>query len=172
MNHVALAFALFALSTPLMAKIPDIYQPFVVTAKLSFSERRFDLTEAVKHARATGKPLLIYVGAEDCPPCKQFSTFLIENVASLKDPIANVVVVDIRTWLRGPKIVFAIGSREFSTAEFKAMTGDSRQEFTFPYFWFVDSELRQVKQLPVGSSNYMSVDRLRELIVVPVSGKR
>jgi thioredoxin-related protein len=172
MNYVALALALFTFSAPLMAKIPDIYQPIVVTARMSFSERRFDLTEAVKHSQATGKPMLIYVGAEDCPPCKLFSTFLIENVAALKDPIANVVVVDIRTWLRGPKIVFAIGSREYSTAEFMALTGDSRQEFSFPYFWFVDSELRQVRQLPIGSSNYMSVDRLRDLIVTPVSGKR
>ena len=166
-RSTALAFVLITFSALLHAGVPEAYRPLVVTADFSFSERRFDLTEAVQQARISGRPLFIYVGAEDCAPCKQFSGFLLENFASLRDPLAAVVLVDVRTWMRGPKISFTVGQRQFSVNEFKARTGDQRQQFAYPYFWLLKSDLQQIRQLPSGSANYMPVERLRKLILVP-----
>jgi thioredoxin-related protein len=161
------AIALAVLAAHAQARIPEVYGPVVVTAPFSFSEREFDLTDAVDKARASGKPLFIYLGAEDCAPCKQFSAFLKDNHAELAQMFRAVVLVDIRTWLKGPKISFAVGQTRFSSDEFKIQVGDQSRSLSYPSFWFLDANLKPIRILPPGSANYMSVTRLRELIRMP-----
>ncbi len=151
-------------TTAAYAHIPVEYQPLVVEAEFSFSERLFDLTHAVEKSKTTGKPLLIYVGASDCGPCRQFTAFLASNRPALKDSFDKLLVVDVRTWLKGPTMSFVVGRQRYSTQEFKALVGDGNRAFVFPYLWLVDPSLRQVRQLPVGTENYVAVTRLRDLL--------
>jgi len=90
------------------AEIPDAYQPLVIKPAFSFTERRVDLTPALLQARRLNKPLLVYLGAYDCPPCKRYTGFLENHVEAMRPALDAVVVLDIRTWLKGPKLVFQI----------------------------------------------------------------
>jgi thiol-disulfide isomerase/thioredoxin len=150
-----------------VAKIPAEYRPMVVEPPSNFSERVFDLTNAVDRANREGKALFIYLGAEDCPPCRQYFLFLEDNREQLKSSFDRVIVVDIRTWLKGPALVFKVGDKRFSFVGFNALVGDTNRTLTYPYYWLITPDLKQVKQLPRGSTNYMSVDRHRELLRLP-----
>ncbi|MEK7436484.1 MAG: thioredoxin family protein [Pseudomonadota bacterium] len=149
------------------ADIPVEYNPLVVEAPFSFSERVFDLTSAVDRANRENKPLYIYLGADDCPPCKAYSAFLQKNRELLKASFDRVIFVDIRTWLKGPALVFKIGGNRYSLAKFKALVGDANRSLTYPYFWLLTPSLRQVKQLPLGTANYMPVDKQIEILRLP-----
>jgi hypothetical protein len=162
----ALVLAFFA--TPLCATIPDAYKPIVVKAPFSLSSRVFDLTQAVDRARAENKPLYIYLGADDCLPCGDYYRFLENNHDALREAFARVVLVDIRSWLRVTVMEFKVGERRFSFDEFKALVGDkSKGSLTYPYFWLLTPELKQIKQLPRGSRHYMPVDKQLNILRLP-----
>lgn len=149
------------------AAVPDEYHPLIVMAPASETERLFDITAAVDLARAEGKPLYLYLGAEDCGPCKVYSKFLRDNEAELLAGFKKVVLVDIRTSIRGADVVFKVGSRRYTLAEFKAVVGDKNRSLTYPYFWMVSADLKMVKEMPWGSGNYMPVRRQLEVLQVP-----
>lgn len=149
------------------AGIPDRFQPLIIEAPFSFSERQFDLTDALERAQRDGKPMLIYVGAQDCPPCRNIELFLDKHAEQLKPALDKVIVVDIRSWLRGPKLQFKVRDQVFSWAEFKAAIGDANPNRSYPTFWLISPQLRQVKQLPAGSSHFMDVERFTEAIKQP-----
>ena len=128
------------------------------------SERLFDLTPAVNKAKADNKRLFIYLGANDCPPCKVFSQFLSENEQALKPALAGVVLVDIRTWLKGSRIVFKVGDVRYVFSEFKATVGDKNTVLTYPYYWLLTPELTQVRQLSRKPSDYTSVESLLSVL--------
>lgn len=166
MRNAILSLLVFC-ATNAVAKIPAEYQPVVVEAPFSFSERVFDLSSAVDVAARGGKPLYIYLGAEDCPPCREYNTFLQRNRVELKEPFERVVIVDIRTWLKGPALVFKVGEKRYSFSEFKALVGDTNNPLSYPYYWLLSPSLRQLKQLPVGSRHYMPVEKQLEVLRVP-----
>lgn len=149
------------------AAIPDSYAPWVVEAPFSLRERVFDLTPAVQTAQKNGQALFIYLGAADCPPCVQYKQFLKQNAAELKPAFAKVVVVDIRTWLRGPTMVLKINDQRLSFKQFKTMVGDSTTSLLYPSFWLLSPDLKQIKQLLSGTSNYLSVEQLLEILKFP-----
>jgi hypothetical protein len=152
---------------PVSATIPDEYVPLVVKAPFAFTERVFDLTPAVELARRERKPLFIYLGAADCPPCVEYKHFLTKHREELRDAFSRVVLVDIRTWIRGPAIHFTVDGRRYTFDEFKAQVGDVTTQFTYPYFWFVSADLKQLRQLPRGSRNYLSVESQVEVLRIP-----
>ncbi len=141
-----------------VADIPDSYKPVVIEPPFSFGERLIDLTLVIKKAISEGKPILLYMGAQDCPPCRQYEQFLIQHRSEVAAAYEPLMLVEVRSWLKGPQIVFQAGDRRFSLTEFKAVLGDKNKVFTWPYWWLISPDLKQIKQLPQGSSHYLTVD--------------
>lgn len=139
------------------ADIPASYQPVVPQPAFSFTQRLFDLTPAFEQARAQNKPVFVYLGASDCPPCVDYTRFLDKQRDALKPAFDGVVLVDLRTWLRGPSVKLALDGKQYTVAEFKAMVGDQNPGFSYPWFWLLSSSGKQLKQLPYGLDAYMSV---------------
>lgn len=124
----------------------------------------FDLTDAVAKAKAEAKPLFIYLGAYDCPPCKDYEAFLEKKQAQLQGAFAKLVVVDLRTWLKGPKLVFKFGDRTYRVKEFKDLVGDQNAALLYPSYWLLSPELNQIRQLPQGSKAYLDVEEHKRLL--------
>jgi hypothetical protein len=152
-------------ATAARAEFPDYYKPVAVEPPFSFTERVFDLTPAFARAQVEGKPMFVYVGAYDCPPCKDYERFIQKHRADLEPAFQNVVIVDIRTWLKGPKFIFKIGEKRFTLSEFRALVGDQQQVFTYPYYWLLSTEPKQLRQLPLGSRHYMDVERHKSYLL-------
>lgn len=99
----AASAAVYCCSVPAAyAAVPDAYHPLVVVAPASETERVFDITAAIERAKSERKPVYLYLGAEDCGPCKVYSKFLLENEAELIAEFRKVVLVDVRTSIKGP----------------------------------------------------------------------
>lgn len=149
------------------AEIPDSFQPLVVKPPFSFSERLIDLTPAFQKSQQMKKPMLIYLGAADCPPCKNYTLFLEQHKDELQEALSDVVLVDIRTWLKGPKLTFQIFDKKYSVDEFVTRSGDTRNWGGYPWWWFLNPDGKQVRQLPKGSQHFTKVESHVELIKVP-----
>lgn len=139
------------------ADIPSSYQALVPQPPFSFTQRLFDLTPAFEQARAQNKPVFVYLGASDCPPCVDYTKFLDRQRDALKPAFDGVVLVDLRTWLRGPSVKLALDGKQYTVAEFKAMVGDQNPGFSYPWFWLLSPGGKQLKQLPYGLDAYMTV---------------
>jgi hypothetical protein len=166
MSLVRAVLLLFALLQAGLAaaQIPDRFQPLVVEAPFALSERRFDLNPAIAKARAEKKLLFVYLGAHDCPYCVQYVRFLRANTEALLPVYSRHVVVDIRTWLKGPDPTFLVGDRKHTFAEFQAVVGDrGRKRVVYPYFWLLTPELK-AKPLPAGTQLFRSLDEHRKAL--------
>jgi hypothetical protein len=148
------------------AAIPNEYTPVVVEAPFSLRERVFDLMPAVEASRKTGKPLFIYLGATDCPPCLDYKRFLSSHRAELKSAFSEFIVVDIRTWLRGPTMYIKVDDKRLTFNQFKALVGDTSKTLVFPSFWLLSPELKQLKQLPSGVKDYLNVGQHLEILKI------
>ena len=155
---------LFVAVHPAHAGIPDFYQPLVITPPSNSAERLIDLTPAFEKAKQLNKPILIYLGAEDCPPCKQYTAFLEKHKEEMKSVLAKCVLVDIRTWLEGPKLVFEVYDKRYTDAEFKTFVGDVRHELRYPTFWYLTQDGKQARQLPQSSLYFRSVASHMEML--------
>jgi len=149
------------------AEIPDLYAPIVPPAAFSFTQRLFDLDPAFARARQLDKPLFIYLGASDCPPCVDYVKFLDTHHAAMKPVLDSVVVVDLRTWLRGPKVALQLGGKTYTVEEFKALVGDHNPGFSYPWFWLLTPQGRQLRQLPYGLEPFMTVAGHARLLARP-----
>jgi thiol-disulfide isomerase/thioredoxin len=140
------------------AEIPASYSPVVLHAQPDTAEERvFDLTAAFERARRSGKPVLIYLGAAECPPCRQYTQFLSEHEAQLRAPFGKVIVVDVRTSIRGPRPTFVFDGHRYSTLEFKAVIGNTQPGLSYPTWWLISPQGRQVRQLPRGVEQFLDV---------------
>jgi len=139
------------------SEIPRQYHPTTVLAPFNLSARVFDLTPVLQEARRQRKPAFIYFGAKDCGPCKEYTRFLQENESQLVPIFEKFVIADVVTWLRGPKIIFAIEGRHFTFDEFKAHVADRNDGFAYPWFWIIHPNGKQVRQIPQGTTPYLSV---------------
>ena len=148
------------------AAIPNDYSPVVVEAPFSLRERAFDLQPAVESSRKTGKPLFIYLGAADCPPCLQYKRFLASHRSELKDAFSEFVVVDIRTWLRGPTMYVKVDDKRLTFNQFKTWVGDTSKNLVFPSFWMLSPELKQLKQMPSGVNDFLSVTQHLDILKI------
>jgi len=153
-----LLVALLFLVQAARAELPEVYHPIVVKPPFSLSERVFDLTPAFEKAKAKNMPVLVYLGAADCPPCKEYTKFLEMHEKELVPVFAKFVVVEIRTWLRGGALVFKIGEHKYTDAQFTSLIGDVNPGRYYPAWWLLTPEARQVRQLPSGSSNFLNVN--------------
>ena len=146
------------------AAVPAELNPLVVEAPFSFFVREFDLTKAFEKAKAENKPMFIYLDARDCPPCQEYSKFLSMNLERLKPHFDKLVLVDIRTTLRGSTLSFRIRDKNYSFEEFKSLVGDNNVGMTYPYYWLISPAGYQVRQLPRGSGNYTELERHIEIL--------
>jgi thioredoxin-related protein len=145
----AFAALLLLLAVAAQAEIPAAYSPIVLQAPAAgVDERVFDLTAAFRRAREEGKPLLVYLGAPDCPACREYTRFLRDHQSALAALFANAVVVDIRTSIRGPRPTFVLDGRRYGVAEFKALIGNTDPGLSYPTLWLIDPHGRQVRPLP------------------------
>ncbi len=160
-------FATLMVGGPAQAAIPDALEPLVVEAPFSVTGRVFDLTDAFQRAAVENKPVFIYLGAKDCSSCAAYSNFLELNASLLKPSFERLVVVDIRTRMGGLPMVFKIGEKRYSFEAFKRLVGDQNKFLTFPYFWLVGPDLKQLRQLPMGAFEETRVERHIELMRVP-----
>ena len=166
MNLPRTGLILLALVQPPLAaaQIPDPFRPLVVEAPFALSERRFDLNPAIAKARAEKKLLFVYLGARDCPYCVQYERFLRANIDALLPVYSRHVVVDIRTWLKGPDPAFLAGGRKYSFGEFNAVVGDRGPKSPrYPYFWLLTPDLK-AKPLPNGTRLFSSVEEHRRAL--------
>jgi thiol-disulfide isomerase/thioredoxin len=163
----ALALLSLLFTPAARAEIPDFFEPVVVSSPFSFSERLFDLTPAFQKARQLHQPLLVYLGASDCPPCRDYTLFLERHKAEMKPLFAGLVLVDIRTWLRGATPVFRIDGQRYSVEQFKALVGDTRAGFYYPSWWLLASDGHALKELPRYEANYATVEAHRRLLQFP-----
>lgn len=156
------AFVL-CLAVAARAEIPAGYSPIVLQAPSAAAEERvFDLTAAFRRAREEGRPLLVYLGAAECPPCRQYTQFLRDHQAELAPLFARAVVVDIRTSIRGPRPTFALDGHRYSVAEFKALIGNTDPGLSYPTLWLIGPQGRQVRALPRGVGEWLDVGSYAE----------
>ena len=132
------------------AQIPTDLAPFVVTPVASGPARVFDLSPALEQSKQVNKPLLLYLGASDCTYCKSYTAFLSRNTAAMKIALADVILVDIRSSLRGPRPSFQIFDKTYTAAEFKSRIGDSTSGLRYPSWWLLDSNAQQLRPWPSG----------------------
>lgn len=165
MNIVLTVFlSALLLGNPLAyADIPDSYIPVVIDP-FGFNERLIDLTAVTARAKTEGRPILLYMGAKDCPPCRDYEQFLIKHRNPLGGTYSPLLLVEVRSWLKGPKLVLKVADKRYSLQEFKVLVGDGNKVFSWPYWWLLSADLRQIKQLPVGASHYLDVERHKALL--------
>lgn len=160
---LGLGLGLAMLFASARAEIPDSYSPVILTANPeSAAERVFDLTPAFERARRLNRRVLIYLGAAECPPCRRYTGFLIEHERELRPLFGRVVVVDVRTSIRGPRPTFLLDGQRYSTLEFKAYMGNIDPGLSYPTWWLVDNAGRQVRSLPRGVEQFLDVSRYRD----------
>lgn len=150
------------------AEIPAGYSPIVLQAPAAATEERvFDLTAAFRRARDERKPLLMYLGAPECPPCREYTQFLRDHQAALAPLFAKAVVVDIRTSIRGPRPTFALDGHRYGVAEFKALIGNTDPGLSYPTVWLIGPQGRQVRALPRGVEALLDVGSYAEWLGGP-----
>ena len=141
-----------------LAKIPAAFEPVVIEPPMSLSERRVNLTPALAKAQRENKPVLVYLGAADCPPCKAYSAFLDQHKTEMAPVMAGFVIADIRTWLRGPKLVFELQGQRMTVAEFKQHVGDPHKALLYPSWWLLKPDGAGLRALPPSSAQYLAVE--------------
>ena len=84
--------------------------------------------------------------------------FLEKHRGEMRPTFAKVVLVDVRTWFKGPRLTFQIYDKRYNAAKFKALVGDANEGPSYPSWWLLSPEGKQLRQLPQGSFNFTSVD--------------
>ncbi len=164
MRFILFKFLFLALlSLPAYAEIPSNYLPMVIEAPFSFSERVFDINPALEESKRVKKPVLLYLGAADCPPCKAYTSFLKNNASDLQPHFAKYVVADIRTWLRGSKIHFQVRDEKLTSKEFLMHIGDD-MALVYPSWWILDHQAKVIKKLPRGFNNFLDIEKHKQLL--------
>lgn len=158
---VAALFAVVAAPSA-SARMPDAYGAIRVQAGPGDAERRFDLRPAIEQARKAGKPILLYVGAHDCPYCRVLERSFGEHAERLAPRIrARYVLVEIEGWLRGPKRIFVFPDGEFPIEGLNARLGVSERgrRFVWPSFFALDPvTMKSVKPMSEGNNRYVDPD--------------
>ena len=162
LSAVIIAMITFQIET--LAAIPSEYAAISIKAPASFSERVFDLTPVIEKSRRENKNIFLYLGAADCPPCKEYEMFLSRNFEMLKESFSNYVIGDIQTWIRGPDIYFLIDGQKIPIPQFKEKVGDANKRILYPTYWILDHNLRQIRQLPAGNKQFLDIERHKALI--------
>ncbi len=138
------------------ARLPPEYGALLVSAPTAEAVRQFDMRPAFEQARASGKPILIYFGAFDCPYCKQLEQSFAQHRQALSARLKKkYFVIEVEGWLRGAKMEFITADGVFSFAAFRKQMGDSAPRFLWPTWYQLDTQLKITRELPAGSNAYL-----------------
>lgn len=148
-------------AAPAAAGIPSDYAPLVVQPTGMPERVEFDLSPALARARRDNKRLYVYLGANDCPFCRQYETFLARNVAVLAPAFAkDYLVVDLRSSLSvtARRLYLRIGNSSWPYTEFQREIGDARvRALVYPCVWLLDQQPRPLMQMPTGAGTFETV---------------
>ncbi len=158
--RIALAVLALVIAAAADARLPDAYAAIRVQPAPGVTERRFDLRPAIERARASGKPMLWYFGAHDCPPCRVLEKSFDEHSARLAPKLsARYQLVEIEGYLRGPRQVFVLPDGEYLLPALRMKLGDRRGgRFVWPSWFLLDANLRSLQELPPGNAEYLDPD--------------
>lgn len=151
----------FVATAPVAAGIPPDYSPLVVRPTGMPERFEFDLSAALERARTDNKRLYVYLGASDCPYCRQYETFLARNAAVLAPQFAkDYLVVDLRSNLSvtARRLYIRIGSSSLPYTDFQRSIGDARvRALVYPCVWLLDRKARPLMQMPNGAGTFETV---------------
>ena len=162
-----LALGLVA-SNAAAAGFPPDYTPLVIEPNAKDGKTEFDLTAAQGRARREHKRLYVYLGANDCPYCKLYETFLRQNATELVPEFArDYLVVDLRSSLsvKAAGLYFKVGARSLGYKAFMDQIGDERARMlVYPSVWLFDSELKPLMHMPAGAGTFQTVPEQLEIL--------
>lgn len=167
-QYVVMAAAVVCFAGHALAGIPATFSPMVIEPPFSFAEKVVDITPALNKSRAANKPLLLYVGAHDCPPCKAYGIWLEQNEKEMLPHLSKFVVAEVRTWIKGPKIIFAFDGKRFNAKEFYEFVGDANT-FSYPTWMLLDGNAKIIKQLPRGANAFMDIEKHKDNLAIKPS---
>jgi thioredoxin-related protein len=152
----------------LAAGVPADYAPRVIEPRVQDGRTEFDLSAAQGRAKRENKRLYVYLGANDCPYCKVYETFLRRNADELVAEFAREwLVVDLRSSLsvKAPTLFFKIGGRSLDYKTFMEQLGDERARLlVYPSVWLFDSDLKPLMQMPAGTGTFQTVPEQLEIL--------
>ncbi|MGY4831100.1 thioredoxin family protein [Sphaerotilaceae bacterium SBD11-9] len=164
---VALAFMA---STPARAHtsgIPPAYKPLVVEPRLSAGRSEFDLGPALARAQREKKRLYVYLGADDCPYCRRYETFLAKNAGELVPHFKPWLVVDLRSSLSTTQgqLYFRVGNTSLVYADFQRSINDERARMlVYPSVWLFDAQMKPLMPMPAGTGTFETVEEQLEIL--------
>lgn len=148
-------------TAPVAAGIPSDYSPLVVQPTGMPERFEFDLSAALERARTENKRLYVYLGANDCPYCREYEAFLARNAAVLVPQFAkDYLVVDLRSNLSvtARRLYIRIGGSSLPYTDFQRSIGDARvRALVYPCVWLLDPQARPLMQMPTGAGTFETV---------------
>lgn len=159
-RHVLAALVLSGAAAGAQARLPDAYAAIRVQPSPGVAERRFDLRPALERARSSGKPMLWYFGADDCPPCRVLEKSFAEHSARLAPKLtARYQLIEIEGYLRGPRMLFVLPDGEYPLQALRVKLGDrGGGGFVWPSWFLLDARLHSLQKLPSGNAEYLDPD--------------
>jgi thioredoxin-related protein len=168
LRRTVLATALLFVATHAAAAFPANYSPTAIQPQGTPETYEFDLTAALARAKAEKKRLYVYLGANDCPFCRKYETFLDANAGALTSHFAkDYLVYDLRSTLRaqGDRLRFRIGDKSMSYKEFMTSIGDERaRQLVYPSVWLLGGEGKPLMQMPAGTGTFETVAEQLEIL--------
>ena len=150
------------------AGFPPDYAPMVVEPDVKEGKTEFDLSPAQSRARRENKRLYVYLGANDCPFCRLYETFLRQNAGELVAEFArDYLVVDLRSSLsvKAAGLYFKVGGRSLDYKSFMDQLGDERvRMLVYPSVWLFDADLKPLMQMPAGTGTFQTVPEQLEIL--------
>lgn len=163
------ALLLMSVAMAARAGLPDSFQPIALEHPFSFSARVFDMTGAFEQSKREGRPMLVYLGAKDCPPCRLYERWLQDNRDAVAPGMSKLLIVDLRTYIKGPEIQFKIGDKRLSLQQWRKELGDESTRVLYPSWWLVTPDGKLI-QKAVGSDTFETVGKY--LAFIDVSGEK
>lgn len=168
-RRAALTLLLLGVAGPAAAVgLPPRYGATVVQPQGLPDRWEFDLGPALQRARAEKKRLYVYLGANDCPFCRQYEAFLDRNADALLPHFAKEwLLVDLRSSLKvqADRLHFRIGEQSWPYAEFMKRLGDERtRQLVYPSVWLLDGDARPLMQMPAGTGTFETVPEQLEIL--------
>lgn len=159
-----------ALSFAVRAAFPTAYSPIEVQPQVSASgQHEFDLRLAQQRTRREGKALYIYLGASDCPYCRKYEQFLVDNLRELVPRFApKYLVVDLRSRLSvtANQLILRTEALRLPYADFQRAIGDQRARLlVYPSVWLLDASTgKPLMQMPAGTGTFQTVPEQIEIL--------
>ena len=169
LRRLALIFGAWVLAaSAAVAGIPAAYAPIVVMPVGTPQRYEFDLTAALARAQRERKRLYVYLGADNCPFCREYEAFLDRNAAELTPHFAkDYLVVDLRSTLSAlaSRLYIRIGDVSLPYADFQRSIGDERaRALVYPSVWLLNGAARPLMQMPAGAGTFETVPEQLEIL--------